>query len=121
MASVDAVLAEIDTILSDRSQRPADARESVRMVVGVRSKVVKLIAQLTEATAEDPHFKANPDAARQFSERLADARRMLAGLQAKWRMEQIEQDFPGYSVESRPVGAHVVEFVAWARSSRVAA
>ena len=123
MASLDAALTEMDKILNEvqSSARLNSLSERAKLVVEVRTRILAQIAQLSECLRTDARLQADPAAAKAFAEKLADLRRTLAALQAKWRAAEIVEKFESYAVESTPVAKACMDFVQWARTYRKAA
>jgi hypothetical protein len=120
MADLDVALADLETILTSvQTDRKLDTPAArVKLVIETRSKVIKKIAEIMHFTAADAKMKGDPAMAKQFGERLQSLRHTLAGLQAKWRAVNLEEDFQGYARESRVSAQACLDFVRWARSIR---
>lgn len=120
MAELDIALADLEAILTSvQSDRKIDTpAERVKLVIETRSKVIRKIADIVQLTAADARLKGDAAVARLFAEKLQVLRHTLAGLQAKWRAINMEEDFQGYARESRVSVQACLDFLRWARSVR---
>lgn len=122
MASLDAALAELDSILNEVQISPRLlSSERVKLIIEVRSRIIAQIVLIATSIAADSRLQAAPDLAQAFTERLSALRVNMAGLQAKWRTTELTEQFERYAVESRPVADALVDFVKWAKGALAAA
>jgi hypothetical protein len=119
MASVDAALAELDSIINEVQTSPRlKGDDRVKLVIEIRSRIIAQIVLLNSAIAGDSRLQASPDLTKDFAERLTALRLGMAGLQAKWRAADLTERFEVYAVESRPVAESIADFVKWAKQAR---
>lgn len=121
MASLDAALAELDSIINEVQTSPRlQGGDRVKLVIEVRSRIIAQIVLLNSSISEDSRLQASPELAKAFGERLTALRVSMAGLQAKWRAADLAERFDVYAVESLPVANAVADFVKWAKQTRAA-
>ncbi|WP_427964427.1 hypothetical protein [Altererythrobacter sp.] len=106
----------LEEIVGDFKQvaRTAD-NNMVRDILALRSAYAAEIAKLFTAVAEDARLKANPQIAEEFQRRFMEARHLIAKMQTRWRVADIENDPHGYLEDIRMIDAHSAGAREWGK------
>lgn len=117
MAELDTALANLEAALNNPAGAGKTGAELTKFIIESRSKTIRNITDVVQFSASDPRLKANPELAREFSERLNTLRRTAAAIQAKYRADDILNDMDTYGQQSRDTARGLVDFCRWARAS----
>jgi len=97
MAKLDSSLAEAEQVYREM-RRLADTGdpESKKKLVHLRSRYAMLMLDILQARKIDPRMLDDAELTKDFDGRFFEMRQALAGHQAKWRLDSIENDTAGY-------------------------
>lgn len=116
MATLDASLAEAEQVYRDmRKLADSGDPEGKKKLVQLRSRYAMLMLDILQARKVDERLVSDPELAKDFDNRFFEMRQALAGHQAKWRLQSIEDDITGYMASATGLNRAQDDFYLWTR------
>jgi hypothetical protein len=116
MAKLDSSLAEAEAIYREmRTLADSGDPEGKKKLVQLRSRYAMLMLDILQARKTDERMLNDTELADEFDRRFFEMRQALAGHQAKWRLQSIEDDTAGYMASATGLNRAQDEFYHWTR------
>ena len=116
MAKLETSLQEAEQVFRQMKEL-ADSgdAEAKKKLVQLRSRYAMLMLDILQARRSDERLMCNQTLASEFDSKFFDVRQTLANHQAKWRLQAIEEDTPGYMASAAGLNRVQDEFYVWTR------
>ena len=116
MAKLDSSLADAEQVYREmRKLADRGDPEGKKQLVQLRSRYAMLMLDILQSRKVDQRVLADDALAKDFDGRFFEMRQALAGHQAKWRLQSIEDDTAGYMASAAGLNRVQEEFYHWAR------
>jgi len=118
MAKLDSSLAQAEQIFRElQSVAAGGDTDAKRRVVQLRSRYASTMLDIMQARKTDERMTSCRDLGSEFDRLFFDVRQALATHQAKWRLQEIENDTAGYVASAAGLDRVQEDLYHWARST----